>query len=205
MALSLLFNRQVEESIAGVNLDTTIRERHNFSSRVTSFPVETGGNVSDNIQNDPVILQIEPIISDNPIQLVTLGSDLIDNISGQASRSRTAAEELIRILDEKQIFTVVTGLRVYENMAFSELQFNYDEDTGKSIRFTASFVQLEFVESRTVDIERDQLSEEFKEQASILDDGKQVPETITPDSIQQSLLASAADLGLDFVFPITGP
>lgn len=204
MALSLLFNRQVEESIAGVNIDATVRQRHKFSSSVTSFPVEAGANISDNISDEPVLLQLDCIISDNPIQLVALGSDLIDNITGQASRSRTAAEELIRIKEEKQTFTVVTGLRVYENMAFNDLEFLYDEDTGKAVRFTASFTELEFVESQTIGIERDQLFEEFEEQASIIDDGKQVADMPAPDEIQQSIFAIAADFGLDLVLPGAG-
>jgi hypothetical protein len=146
--------------------------------------VENGSSKSDHIFNDPIQLVMEPIISDNPIQLFSLGSDLIDRISGQSSRSKTAAEELIRIQSEKQIFTVVTNLRVYENMAFSSLEFKPNQSTGKAIRFSASFIEVQTVTSRTVSIERDQLFDEFKEQASIIDEGKQSTEEF--DRLQET-------------------
>lgn len=184
MALSLLFDRRVEESIAGVTVDTSVSELHRYDSQVTRFPVENGSSKSDHIFNDPIQLVMEPIISDNPIQLFSLGSDLIDRISGQSSRSKTAAEELIRIQSEKQIFTVVTNLRVYENMAFSSLEFKPNQSTGKAIRFSASFIEVQTVTSRTVSIERDQLFDEFKEQASIIDEGKQSTEEF--DRLQET-------------------
>lgn len=201
MALSLLFNRQVEESIAGIVLDATVRQRHSFASSVTNFQVELGANISDNISKDPIQLQIDGMISDNPIKLFSLGSDFIDSISGQASRSRSAAEELIRIDREKQIFTVVTGLRVYENMTFSNLDFNYDENTGKAINFIATLTEIRFVESQIIGIERDKLFDEFQEQASIIDNGKQVTEDIISEETQSSILARLVDLGFNKFLP----
>ena len=69
MALSLLLNKKPNKKIGSIILDAAISEDYNYSSNVTSYPVESGSVVSDHIINDPVSFNISGIIYDVPINI----------------------------------------------------------------------------------------------------------------------------------------
>lgn len=147
MVLSLLYGRkypraQVESQEGGIIvLDAVLLEEHKYTSRVTSYPIETAaeGNstvISDHIINEPDSLILQGIVSDTPI-----------NIFAPRNRSITAFNQLIRLHQSKQPVTVVTGLKVYTNMAITSLDIPRNLKTGQSLTFNIDLQKLTFSSS----------------------------------------------------------
>jgi hypothetical protein len=55
--------------IASIWIDVSIREQHNSSAEVTRHPVEEGADVSDHVRLQADQLQIEGLVSNQPIEL----------------------------------------------------------------------------------------------------------------------------------------
>lgn len=183
MALSLIFNKIPRGQINGLTLDAVLSENNSFTSTVTENPVEDGKTISDNIINDPYKVNMAGIISDTPPNLLGIGS------STSGSKSKAAFDLLVNARDQKQLFNVVTGFKVYQNMAFTNLDSNRDKDTGQSLNFTSSMTQIDKVGSKTVEIPAEQVKDQpagtQDQAASEEDKGDQVP--VEPTDQQSSI------------------
>ena len=134
MVLATLFGRRYNQGKIGlVELDVTMIENHTFNSRATNFPVETGGDVTDHIINDPDILTLEGIVSDTPLGMFSF-----------FTRSIAAFNRLVDMHEKREPVTVVTGLKVYENMVMTLLDVPRDINTGQSLRFNLTFKKIRF-------------------------------------------------------------
>jgi len=139
MVLSLLYGRKYPRSRVGtVLLDATILEEHRYASRVTSYPVETAneGNstiISDHIINEPDILVLQGIVTDTPI-----------NILAPSNRSIDAFNQLVRIHQNREVITVITGLKVYRDMAITSLDVPRTMKTGQSLTFNIEMQKITF-------------------------------------------------------------
>ena len=80
MALSTLIYKKEPGKIGTLELDVTISENHEYGSMVTEFPVEKGGNVSDHIINNPVILNMNGFITNSPVRIF---GGIVDNLTSQ--------------------------------------------------------------------------------------------------------------------------
>ncbi|MEM0173063.1 MAG: hypothetical protein QXI16_00990 [Sulfolobaceae archaeon] len=130
--IGLLFNRRYYQSnIGGVFLDATISETHEYTSRATQFPVENGTMISDHIINEPVRLAITGIVSDSPVRYFSF-----------FNRSTDAYNRLVRIHELKERITVVTGIKVYNNMILTSLTVPRDNSTGQALNFVMEFQQI---------------------------------------------------------------
>lgn len=134
MVLSLLYGKKyLAPRVGTVSLDVTIREEHRFSSRVTNYPVEDGTIVSDHIINDPDTVVLQALVTDTPL-----------NILSGFNRSIDAFNRLIDIHRKREVVTVITGLKVYPNMAITALDVPRDIRTGQSLTFTIELQRIVF-------------------------------------------------------------
>jgi hypothetical protein len=125
MVLSLLFGKKYAQSnVGGVTLDATISEEHHYTARVTSYPIEDGRIISDHIVNEPETIQITGVVTDTPLSILSFFNRSID-----------AFNRLIQIHQNKEIITVVTGIKVYTNMVMTSLQIPRSVQTGQSLTF----------------------------------------------------------------------
>jgi len=132
MVLSLLFGKKYPSpKVGSIDLDVTIREEHRFSSRVTNYPIEDGTIISDHIINEPDVLVLVGLVSDTPL-----------SIFAPFNRSIDAFNRLIALHQSRQPVTVVTGLKVYQNMAITVLDVPRDVKTGQSLTFTIELQRL---------------------------------------------------------------
>lgn len=166
-----------KDSAIEIPLDASISESHSFNSRVSQFPIEDGSSISDNIVNDPTGLDLNGFVTNTPVVIFTQNiSNIIDNTTG-GDRVKTAFEALLFLRESKEVFTIVTGLKVYENMVFTSLTFPRDKTTGTTnLRFNAKVINIKFVSSRTIVSPQTVASEpaELSDQAtSTKDVGKQ--------------------------------
>jgi hypothetical protein len=134
MTLSLIYGRKYAQSKVGVvTFDTMVQEEHKFSSRVTYFPVERGTIVSDHIINQPDIVILSGLVSDTPL-----------TIFAPFNRSNAAFNALIEIHNRRQIIDVVTGIKLYRNMAITSLDVPRTIKTGQTLTFNIELQRIIF-------------------------------------------------------------
>jgi hypothetical protein len=134
MVLSLLFGKKYPSpKVGSIDLDVTIREEHRFASRVTNYPVEDGTIISDHIINEPDIVILVGLVTDTPL-----------SIFAPFNRSIDAFNRLIQLHQNRDVVTVVTGLKVYKNMAITTLDVPRDIRTGQSLTFTIELQRIVF-------------------------------------------------------------
>ncbi len=145
-----------------VDVDAVITERHRFENLVTMHPIEDGSPVTDHIVNQPVILDMEGRITDTPLSILAsigsgatglvgenLGVDPAFLAAGTGvigaslpGRSKLAYQELVALYVSRETFDVISGINVYENMAFESLEFPRNAQDGRSLRFRATLREL---------------------------------------------------------------
>ena len=135
MVLSLLFGKKyAQTTIGNISLDATLSEYHTFTARATKFPLENGSFVSDHVEVDPIRLNIKGIVSDTPLSLLSDFNRSIDNFN-----------RLTRLFESKAIISVITGIRVYQNMVMTSLNIPRDVETGQSLTFEIDLQEMRFV------------------------------------------------------------
>lgn len=145
MVLSLIFGKKYAQSSVNfandgpsiVSFDTMVSEEHRFSSRVTYFPIEGRqegqSTVSDHIINQPDIVVLSGLITDTPL-----------NIFAQFDRSVSAFNSLVQLHERRQIVDIVTGIRIYRNMAITSLDVPRNIKTGQTLTFNIEFQRIIF-------------------------------------------------------------
>lgn len=129
-------NMAVEGPTLGANLitfDTMVAEEHKFTSRVTYYPIERGTIVSDHIFNQPEMVMLSGLITDTPL-----------NIFAAFNRSVAAFNTLIQIYERRQIVDVVTGIKVYRNMAITSLDVPRTVKTGQTLTFNIQLQKIRY-------------------------------------------------------------
>lgn len=133
--------------IDGYPIDASLSETHTYEADVTSYPVESGATITDNVRPKPITVELECIVSDAPLAVVLQArrqKDLADPAFAD-SPSTEALDRMVAIRDEREPVTIETGLKVYQNMIMTSFVTTLDKDTGKALKFTASFVQITIV------------------------------------------------------------
>jgi len=142
MVLSLIYGKQkyAQSQVNFINngpnlvtFDTMVSEEHKYSSRVTYFPIESGTIISDHILNQPDIIILSGLVTDTPL-----------NIFATFNRSIAAFNALIDIHNRRQIVDVVTGIKVYRNMALVTLDVPCSMTTGQTLTFNLQFQKIIF-------------------------------------------------------------
>lgn len=150
MVLSLIYGKKYAQSLilqrqSGLNLvtfDTMVAEEHRFTSRVTYFPVESGTIVSDHIINQPDVVILSGLITDTPL-----------NILAPFNRSVAAFNQLIQIHERRQVVDIVTGIKIYRNMAITSLDVPRTVKTGQTLTFNIQLQRIVFDD--TIQVLRD--------------------------------------------------
>lgn len=215
MIISVLFNRRKPAKIRNLTLDATLEEQHEFENEVTSFPVEVSGKgesvMSDHIRINPDKITISGVVSNTPLpgskyQLNAYSESFSSSALGQSvqkdggsPRALEALEELLDISGRGSnpvgLVDVVTGLKVYTDMALLSLSVPRDKGTGQALYFRATFVKVHLVQSESVQIDISNVNrEDTKTQASSKKStGNQSPK---PATEKQSALVKMFDWGV---------
>ncbi len=170
---TVLLYESLEGNIGFLQLDATVRETHTRSARITSNEVEDGTNVADNIVLNNEMFQLEGLISEAPLpsndirdialRVQNAGFSAISNGLGAISGGvvTDAGATLKRIVALIQLenfwknrvpFTVITGLKKYENVVVKNLSIPVTPKDGKSLRFTIDCEVIRVVQSQTIDV-----------------------------------------------------
>jgi len=126
------FNRV---KIGDIYLDASIREGHKLSGKITSHPVETGIDVTDNYRVDPRAISISGIITNTPLE----------PLPGSTDRVADTWATLQSYFDNSEVINIVTSLKVYESMVLTSLSVTRDAKSSQVLNFTADAKELRFV------------------------------------------------------------
>ncbi len=157
---------EVTGGLGGIVVDATISEEHTHTCEVTDNPVEDGVKIADHVQLNPAQLVINGVITDTPLGFGFIGdlSKTAGNVGaglsipgattgdfqgGQGSLSIQAFNKMLDLQKSRQPFTVITGLKRYQNMIMTELSIPRTVQTANAIHFKASFKEVRIVKSQT--------------------------------------------------------
>lgn len=158
--LNVLFAKDPRTEITGapqeIPVDAVISRSTEFSSSVTSAPVEDGTSINDHVVLDPVSLQIDGFTSDHPVDLLEGLSSAVGAVgeilglgSGE-TRSQTAAKALEEAWRSKSLLEIVTRRRTYKNMVIERLSFSESQEIGDALSFTMQVTEIRKVSLVTV-------------------------------------------------------
>ncbi len=207
-------------------LDATLESNHTSTLMPSEHPVEKGSAVTDHLLKKPVILTVRGRIVKEPLSLVgavkgsavgALGlssagtgfspvvqvaqsklGGFLSNVSG-GDRVQSNLELLLALQDDKVVFTVVTRLRVYENMILENFELPDDITKGDGIEFTCSLKEIRIVETETSIIKEKKIdntvghSSTKKENRGVQKKGIQSADKTTQLSAKKSLMAAGFD------------
>jgi hypothetical protein len=185
--LSLIYGTKNKLKIATIDVDVCISESHETQCDITENPVEIGSTITDHVQVKPATLTIEGLVSDTPINYLTGVRNIFSD-----TLSKKTYEELVAIQKARQPISVITGLKQYANMILKTLSVPRNADTGKALRFNATFQEILIVESSEITVAV--TGKQFNKKVGT---GKLTPETPTSGVLGSagSILSALTGLG----------
>jgi len=158
-------------------LDVTLNEKHSHTAETTDNPIEDGSNASDHTIQSPDQYSLEGIWTDTPL----------DADRAELNRSNDKYRKLVRLKEEAEPLTVVSGLRVYENMIIQSINSRDDPSTGFSVPVSVSFKESRFVSQQTEFVSAEEMAAEVQHSGSeSAQRGRQPSEEASEESEQES-------------------
>jgi hypothetical protein len=152
---SLLIKPQ--RSIGPFTAHATVKETHTDTLQITEHPVEQGAMIADHAFKLPAEVVIEAMWSDSPsagIQSgIASGAAYSSAFLGQSPGQVTDIyNKLLALQDQRVLFDVYTGKRVYRNMLLRQLAVVTDEKNEHALRVTATCRQVVIARTQTLTI-----------------------------------------------------
>lgn len=119
----------ISRSIGGVFVDVVVSESHESEIEIPKHPVEKGAKVSDHAWRLGYKVTLESVV-DGP-------------------RAVAAYQQLLDVQAKLEPFTLVTGLRVCENMMLVRLNPERDKEHGRVLKFTADLEEVRIVNTES--------------------------------------------------------
>jgi hypothetical protein len=152
MAISQLVFRK-GNFIGEIELDVNISESAQTNSIITSNPVESGAEVNDHIIITPKTFQISGVVSNTKVAPLGGLSNIL-SFTESSSSSSEAWDALIALQEERLPFTLITNLRLYENVVIEGLSTSQDKDTSNALYFTANMKEIIFADTGELSAEQ---------------------------------------------------
>lgn len=107
---------------------------------VTSYPVESGADVSDHVQIKNNTFTLSGMITETPIRLMR---DMLYSAGVNGTRISQAITYLDQIFDARQPIILITEHRVYENVILKGISYDYQSEFA--MQFDLEFEQIRLV------------------------------------------------------------
>ncbi len=119
----------ISRSIGGVFVDVVVSESHESEIEIPKHPVEKGAKISDHAWRLGYKVTLDSVV-DGP-------------------RAVAAYQQLLDVQSKLEPFTLVTGLRVYENMMLVRINPERDKEHGRVLKFEADLEEVRIVDTQT--------------------------------------------------------
>lgn len=135
--------------ISSLTVDTVDEEVHDWQNDVTSYPVEEGADITDNIRPMPDELSFKCFVSNAPIRgLIDEVSTYVDRWLNGTKRLQECFNQLRALRDSQQPCIVTTRYRTYSNAAIKGVNITRTSDQGEALEFTVTIRIVNIVSSQ---------------------------------------------------------
>jgi hypothetical protein len=142
MAQFLLYSQNAREfGVGSITFDLILSETHTFNNKISDYNVEDGSIISDHIQNELEQGSLSGLFTNFSIFRSTAGNT-----------SQEAFNSLYELWKKRELVTIGTVLKLYENMAITSISMGKSADDGESIVANISFRQVNVVKLQSVEI-----------------------------------------------------
>lgn len=229
MAATSLLLVEKNGKIADLVLDCVLSESHKYEMEVTSHNVEEGSDITDHAREKPREVTITGLVSETPVTLgqkrrllESKGASIETGVSsvfrgggvsfattssvpsqrGSLQYVEAALAKLDNLFKAKQLVSLVTSIRKYDNMMITSLTIPRDPKTGEALNFTAVFRAIRFASLRTTQAQTNKVASSNKK----VDKGKQVGKPEEPKKNQSAakFLKDAVGNGIDLIKGLRG-
>ncbi|MCQ4007167.1 hypothetical protein FK521_09300 [Klebsiella pneumoniae] len=141
--LSSLYNTASDsyiQSYQALTFDSTPSTGIRRQADVTSYPVESGANVSDHVQIRNNTFKLSGMITETPIRAIR---DLLYSAGVNGTRISQAITYLDQIFDARQPIILITEHKVYENVILTGISYDYKSE--HAMQFDLEFEQVRLV------------------------------------------------------------
>ena len=138
-----IFSKGVKKAIGNIFIDAFSVETHSKKSNITSYPIEDNSTITDHVLNLPLSLNTNGIIE--PID---------DNYNILDTHNK-----IVDLMNSKQLISIITGLKVYNNMIILDYTVTRNAQNGQSLVFTMQAQETKIAQSQSVAIPISQLSQ----------------------------------------------
>lgn len=119
----------VSRSIGGVFVDVVISEEHESEMEIAEHPVEKGAKISDHAWRLPYRVTLESAIA--------------------GERGVASFQQLLDVQAAAEPFSLVTGLKVYQNMLIKRLTATRDRENARVLKFEAELQEVVIVNTES--------------------------------------------------------
>lgn len=175
--------------VGALEIDATLSAAYTMQSKVTKLPVEDGSVVTDHIIKENRKFNIDGIITGNPIAIGVFSSTFLSNLYS-LERVKTGYEILRGLWETKALFTIITKLDKFYPVAITSLSIIQDQETGKSLRFSASVEEVVIVKTQNVFLKKEkelaEVDPESQGAVSTVNKGNQATKSATSSAVEKN-------------------
>lgn len=186
-----------DKSIGAVSFDLILDEDHALSAAVCSHPVQYGDPITDHIQPQLPSGRVSVLVSnfslkDAPGALRQGGSPVRQEWSPYRNRAAEAYGVFLQIFEKRQVCTMVTVLRVYRDVALTNVSAPKTNATGDALIFDVSFQQIRTAQLKTIELSgvakvNDMNDDNNRQAAPKVSTGVATPSKITIDIYEEKV------------------
>lgn len=128
--------------INDLEFDALMEESRKFDAEVPQYSVETGFSVSDSIMLNAEKLDMTLFVSNSPVTWAEIHTPSPDRVT-------QVCDQLEEIYLSRQLVTITTSFRVYEDMAITSLELKKSADPGYAREIPISFQKIRVTTAKT--------------------------------------------------------
>ncbi|TQI72903.1 hypothetical protein FHT98_0623 [Bosea sp. AK1] len=119
----------LSRDIGGVFIDVVISEQHESELEVAQHPIERGAEITDHAWRKARTVTLEGVIA--------------------SERARAGYQALFALQKKPELFTLVTGLEIYQTMLLQSLSAERSAEYSQVLKFTATAQEVIVVSTQT--------------------------------------------------------
>ncbi len=170
-----------KQTIGELVVDAVIKESHHFRAYISEHPVENGSTMADHVDNLPISLELECLVSNTPMSLV--GLTLYDSLQRSSSNNdfaQLAFDKIAEIFTKREPLSIVTTLKTYANMVLESLSIERDGHSAESLHFNCTAKQIRVINQKLINIPTPKVTRAQPKQAKGLQETKPMRTPLNP-------------------------
>lgn len=155
---SLFYRKNETMGIEGIPFDLFISEKHKLAYKVGDHPLQNGVTISDHVKRELREVTIDGLFTNHPIKknyksgAVTFASEYATEKEKSTITNEALAkfEKLKDLADRKSPVRLVCSLDIYPKMIITSIDYERNEKSGSSIRFSVTLREIVTVGLRSI-------------------------------------------------------